>query len=28
MLKTMADGEFRFGLLHKWIPEHLVPLAR
>jgi hypothetical protein len=28
MRKTMADGRFRFGLLHKWISEHLVPLAR
>jgi death-on-curing protein len=28
MRKTMADGKFRFGLLHKWISEHLVPLAR
>jgi hypothetical protein len=28
MRKTMAGGTFRFGLLHEWIPEHLVPLAR
>jgi hypothetical protein len=24
----MADAKFRFGLLHQWISEHLVPLAR
>jgi hypothetical protein len=24
----MADGKFRFGRLHQWISEHLVPLAR
>jgi len=24
----MADGKFRFGLLDKWMAEHLVPLAR
>jgi prophage maintenance system killer protein len=28
MQKTMADGKFRFGLLHTWISGHLVPLAR
>jgi len=28
MLKTMADGKLRFGLLDKWMAEHLVPLAR
>jgi death on curing protein len=26
--KTMADGKFRFALLHEWISAHLVPLVR
>jgi death-on-curing protein len=25
--KTMADGKFRFALLHEWIAAHLVPAA-
>jgi hypothetical protein len=28
MMKTMAEGKFRFTLLHKWIAGHLVPLSR
>jgi death on curing protein len=27
MIKTMAEGKFRFALLHEWIAAHLVPLA-
>jgi death-on-curing protein len=26
MMKALADGKFRFALLHEWISEHLVPL--
>src|SRR5712671_7771378 len=26
--KTMADGKFRFALLHEWIAAHLVPPVR
>jgi death-on-curing protein len=26
MLKTMAEGKFRFALLHEWVAAHLVPL--
>ena len=26
--KTMADGKFRFALLHEWISAHLVPPVR
>ena len=25
MIKTIADGKFRFALLHDWIAAHLVP---
>jgi death-on-curing protein len=28
MVRTMAEGKFRFALLHEWISAHLVPLAR
>ncbi len=28
VIKTMAEGKFRFALLHKWIAAHLVPLAK
>ena len=27
MLKTIAEGKFRFPLLHEWISAHLVPLS-
>jgi death on curing protein len=27
MFKTIADGKFRFALLHEWISAHLVPLS-
>ena len=27
MMKAIADGKFRFALLHEWILAHLVPLA-
>ena len=27
ILKTMAEGKFRFALIHEWIAAHLVPLA-
>ena len=27
VLKTMAEGKFRFALLHEWISAHLVPDA-
>jgi death on curing protein len=27
MMKTLAEGKFRFVLLHDWIARHLVPLA-
>ncbi len=27
MMKTLAEGKFRFALLHEWIAEHLVPLS-
>jgi death-on-curing protein len=27
VLKTMAEGRFRFALLHEWISAHLVPDA-
>ncbi len=26
MMKAIADGKFRFALLHEWIAAHLVPL--
>ncbi|MFZ0863721.1 MAG: type II toxin-antitoxin system death-on-curing family toxin [Candidatus Sulfotelmatobacter sp.] len=26
MMKTMAEGKFRFALLHEWIAGHLVPI--
>ena len=26
-MKTIAEGKFRFALLHEWIAAHLVPLA-
>jgi death on curing protein len=26
MMKTLAEGKFRFALLHDWITRHLVPL--
>jgi len=28
MMKTMADGIFRFARLHEWISAHLVPVVR
>ena len=28
MIRAIAEGKFRFALLHEWISEHLVPLAR
>lgn len=28
VLKTIADGKFRFALLHEWISEHLLPVQR
>jgi death-on-curing protein len=28
ILKTMAEGKFRFALLHEWIAAHLVSLDR
>jgi death-on-curing protein len=27
MMKNMAEGKFRFALLHEWIAAHLVPLS-
>jgi len=27
MMKTLAEGKFRFALLHDWIAAHLVPLG-
>jgi death-on-curing protein len=27
MMKAIADGKFRFALLHEWISTHLAPLA-
>ncbi|MFZ0277432.1 MAG: type II toxin-antitoxin system death-on-curing family toxin [Candidatus Sulfotelmatobacter sp.] len=27
MMKAMAEGKFRFGLIHEWIAAHLVPNA-
>jgi death-on-curing protein len=27
VMRTMSEGKFRFALLHKWISEHLIPLA-
>jgi prophage maintenance system killer protein len=27
IMKTMAEGKFRFALLHEWITAHLVPLS-
>jgi death on curing protein len=27
MMKTLAEGKFRFALLHDWIARHLVPLS-
>ena len=26
MIKTIAEGKFRFALLHEWISGHIVPL--
>ncbi|MFZ0957427.1 MAG: type II toxin-antitoxin system death-on-curing family toxin [Candidatus Sulfotelmatobacter sp.] len=26
MMQTIAEGKFRFALLHKWISAHVVPL--
>jgi death on curing protein len=26
MMKTLAEGKFRFARLHEWIASHLVPL--
>ena len=26
IMKTLAEGKFRFALLHDWITRHLVPL--
>jgi death-on-curing protein len=28
IMKTLAEGKFRFALLHDWITRHLVPLPR
>jgi death-on-curing protein len=28
VMKAMAEGKFRFALLHEWISAHLVPLAK
>ncbi len=28
MIETMAEGRFRFALLHEWISAHLVSLGR
>ena len=28
MIKTMAEGRFRFALLHEWISAHLVSLGQ
>jgi death-on-curing protein len=28
IMKTMAEGKFRFAVLHEWISAHLVPLAK
>jgi death-on-curing protein len=28
MMRSMAEGKFRFALLHEWISAHLVPLSR
>jgi len=27
MMKTIADGKFRFALLHEWIAGHNIPLS-
>jgi death-on-curing protein len=27
MMKTMAEGKFRFAVLHEWTSGHLVPLS-
>ncbi len=27
IIKAIADGKFRFALLHEWISAHLVPLS-
>jgi death-on-curing protein len=27
VMKALAEGKFRFALLHNWIAAHLVPLA-
>jgi death-on-curing protein len=27
MMKTMAEGKFRFSRIHEWISAHLVPLV-
>jgi death on curing protein len=27
MMKTIAEGKFRFGLIREWIAAHLVPLV-
>src|ERR1700731_2880415 len=27
MMKTIAEGKFRFALLYKWIAAHIVPLS-
>jgi death-on-curing protein len=27
VIKAMADGKFRFALLHEWIAAHIVPLC-
>ena len=26
MIETMAEGKFRFALLHEWIAAHLIPI--
>ncbi|MGD1024760.1 MAG: type II toxin-antitoxin system death-on-curing family toxin [Candidatus Sulfotelmatobacter sp.] len=28
MMRTMAEGKFRFALLQEWIAAHLVPLEK
>jgi death-on-curing protein len=28
MIGAMEQGKFRFALIHKWIAEHLVPIAK
>jgi len=27
VIKAMAEGKFRFALLHEWIAAHLIPLS-